>query len=633
MSNKNKFDWRAILVDAPTQAGKTKKCIEILASKLEKSDSSLVLFVTQANNVSGTKQILSRTKKSECLNKHISPNHIYRSNYACGDDVIEGNHMVVDFWHSHNMENMLDFVVESKYSWSEIIIIIDEADQGNINGIKERLMFIRKVEKRASENTIVKVILITATVANLSKLICKIAEDNSSKFKNGIVNDIINKNVVEHQFAMPHESYVGATWFMEHSHMWRKIKFERKKASDSQDITNEKREEIIMNAIENLPDSAKELTLIVTSTRVVDHSNVATQLCMSGYNVVVELNGTNIKNYQVRYVKSGVIKTWNIPYTQIEKLADNGQLDSYETMNECFDTGIESKDDITLPHILQSALFMKTLHEDRIRKHIPKDEFRKLEIISDTIMRLSPSLRRPKDYPKNPKIALIAGHIAGRGITIQNPFIDFTCTSFCFTDTKDTSSRGAANTQRFGRACGMLADVFSREDRMPILIATEGIVNAAVANEMALMEKARDIQNGTLISLKDHITSQEWKNVIKKTKLKVTNIIKNPAPSSKKHDIVDGVNISKLTKWMKDDNDSIVSKIVRFLYNQNNPVSFSDLKNGISYGKSDKEFQSCIRSLNCIHSKLGMLVKCQNYENITINQNIYIVIKDLLDNK
>lgn len=129
------------------------------------------------------------------------------------------------------------------------------------------------------------------------------------------------------------------------------------------------------------------------------------------------------------------------------------------------------------------------------------------------------SIRRPKDYPVTPRVALIAGHMAGRGITIQNPLIDFTCTSFCFTDTKNLVQRGATNAQRFGRACGMLSDVFSRPGRMPILIATEGILQDAIANEKALFEKASLIENGSFISLKDLISDSEWDSVMKATKI------------------------------------------------------------------------------------------------------------------
>jgi hypothetical protein len=533
--------WRAVLVDSFCQAGKTKKCFEILSSKISVSqaENTLVLFVTQANSVASANQVVQRAMVSDVLGKMIPTENIFRCGDVCldvaigeGDGESVDNYMIVDFWNSRNMTVMLDFVRLNRGVFDEVIIVVDECEQGNLKGLKERLSFVRNVEKAASDESIVKVIFVTATVANLSKGILEIAKQNMVKFQRGVVSDIINTPCVEHQFAQPHETYVGASWFKTTEGVWKKLNFPRKTTQMTKESFTTQKEEIIMETVRALPDSAKELSLIVTSTLTSQHSKLAERLYMSGYNVTVELNGVNNKNFNVKYInKNGGISVWNIPFSQIDAKADRGDLEDYMNSQGCIvDTGIECKKDYTMSHILQAALFMRTEAETRIKNVVSAEELVKLDVLNNCIINLEKSLRRPNDYPMSPRVAMVAGHLAGRGITIQNPAIDFTCTSFCFTDTRDTVSRGATNTQRFGRACGMLMNVFARTGRKPILISTQGIMQDALANERALREKADTIENGTLISLKDLVTQEEWLRVMKETKkdLKAgTNVMPN----------------------------------------------------------------------------------------------------------
>ena len=58
--------WKAMLIDASTQSGKTRKCFELLTSKLAKQiGNSLVLFVTQANSTVSAEQIIQRGSSDE----------------------------------------------------------------------------------------------------------------------------------------------------------------------------------------------------------------------------------------------------------------------------------------------------------------------------------------------------------------------------------------------------------------------------------------------------------------------------------------------------------------------------------------------------------------------------------------
>jgi hypothetical protein len=226
-------------------------------------------------------------------------------------------------------------------------------------------------------------------------------------------------------------------------------------------------------------------------------------------------------------------------------------------------------------------------------------------------------MKRPLDFPKKVRVALIAGNLASRGITFQNPALDFTCTSFCFTDTKDAISRGASNTQRFGRACGILGDVFAREGRQPILIATKGIVDAAVANEASVMAKAKSIPNGTLLSLKDLITEEEWKKIMNSAVAKEKDNQEKEDDEGK----IDGVDIAKLKRWINRDSNLVVAKMVRFLYECNKSVTFDGFKEGIMYSGTSEKFKSVVCNGSSLNSKYGHL---WNYKSGQVQMNLNI---------
>lgn len=620
--NDDTSSWRAVLVDSFCQAGKTKKCFEILNTKMKsETGNTLVLYVTQANSKASVTQTIQRAKESTIINEVIPPTNIYKSTEAPDDGLTPDNYMIVDFWHSKNMANMIEVVRENIDILSTIIIVVDECEQGHTKGLKERLSFIRKIEKNAPD-CVVKVIFITATVPNLSKSILCIAKDNLVKFKTGVVFEIVNNQVVEHQFAEPHESYVGASWFKETPGVWNRLVMPKKTAEMTKDDHFNLKMQRIMKLVKALPNDAKELTLFVTSTRTCDHASLRDRLMKCGYNVTVEMNGTNNKNFKIGYINSsGEYSTWTLPFSQIDSKADRGDLETYMgSKKKWINSGIHGKDDYTMAHILQSALFMATDAEERIKKHSKVYDLKKLEAINNAIMNLDSSHRRPADFPECPRVALIAGHLAGRGVTFQNPDIDFTCTSFCFTDSLNVAQRGATNTQRFGRACGMLMDVFARQDRTPILIATEGIMKDAIANEAALREKADQITNGSLISLKDMISEAEWKMIEKQTEKVMDTVTKEKTRTKVENEhFIDGVSLSDLKRWLND--KTLVGKMIRFLYKQQGMVTFAQFKEGVRYNNSDDAFESNLKNGMSVKSSYGKLWR---YTNGTIELNVNI---------
>ena len=630
--------WRCVLVDSFTQAGKTNKCFEIINKKIIEEDvATLVLFVTQANSTASANQVIQRAKQSVLINSVIPSNNIVKSNKI---NVLDGkvddniNYMIVDFWNSKNMDVMLDFVHINKKAFKSIIIVQDESDQNCAKGLKDRLTFIRNVEMTIGSNEIVKVIFVTASIPNLSKSVLQIAKMYTNRFSTGVVSDIISNPVVEHQFAEPHSSYVGASWFLETPDVYKPLSFPKKKEQETKAEYFSIKENVVMEVVKALPKSAKELTLFVTSSRIADHTRLTKRLYDSGYNVMVELNGKNSKNFIVSYInKSGYRGYWQIPYLQIDMKADRGNLKKIFNILDAkngMDSGISCKEDYSLSHVLQAALFMMTDADHRIKENVTQEEYNKLLGLSYAIYNLDRDLQRPNDYPDRPRVALIAGNLAGRGITIQNPGIDFTCTSFCFTDTKDSIQRGAVNTQRFGRACGSLLTAFNRPNRRPIMVATPEILKDALANEKALQDKADSIENGTLISLKHLVTASEWKAVVKATKINMKE--KTEGKKAEKGDInceseyIDGVNLEKLKRYYNS-TDLLVGKMIRFLYIQNAKISMENFKSGVGYEKTDIQFIHNIENGQGIKTRHGKLWHYLNNE-IILNPHI----KQYMDN-
>jgi len=510
---------RAILVSSFTQAGKTWKCLHVLAQSMTYT-STMVLFVTQANCTTSALQVLQRAKTHEDLLKCIPSQNMLRSTGAIYNN--PGSYMLVDFWNSKCIQSMHAFVEKTKEKWDKVIIVIDEVDQAGYQGVKTRMEFVDDIEKLLSSSVELQVILITASVSNLSKCICKLSTTEHFNTGAGIVYDIVHKKSVTHVFAEPHSNYIGPSWFVDNG-AWIKLDLPLKSAEPEKD-----RDNLILENLKNLSISQKELSLIVTSTKTEDHEKLAQDLFEVGYNVVVELNGKNNKNYKVLFWSEADKKvvSWKIPYSTIESAADSKNLEEFHYLHDYIQSGISKKDDLTLAHVLQASLFMKTSHEQRISQHVSSHEWNKLLVISEFITHLDRSKRRPSSYPRNPCVAMIAGHLAGRGITIQNPFIDFVCTSFCFTDSKDTTQRGAPNCQRFGRACGMLKEIYGIRNRVPVLIATPGIIKDSIANEKALYEKMSE----EMIALKDFIPREYWNKIVKKTSDDMSRTTAPPLP-------------------------------------------------------------------------------------------------------
>ena len=90
-------------------------------------------------------------------------------------------------------------------------------------------------------------------------------------------------------------------------------------------------------------------------------------------------------------------------------------------------------------------------------------------------------------------------------------------------------------------------------------------------------------------------------------------------------DVIDGVNLIKLRRWVEKDCDLLVAKMIKFLYKQKKEISFEDLRDGIDYRGSDEQLKSNIRG--GAKGQYGFLWSNKSYKFISINPNI----KNFLD--
>ena len=507
------------LIDGPTQSAKTWKVFDVLTQDVhmykQKDECVLVLFITQANNVLMTQQVITRASQENSVTtlfSHISDTSDYmhqitRPKKACPPYVF-----LVDFWHKKKMRAMLNVLAAQK--WHHVCVIIDEADQGSVNGVEARLTFLHNINETLNRKASMHLFFVTATVPHLCKCIHAIAHEyNDILYPSHIIFQIIHDEAVRHYYVTPKDVYIGPSWFgmRNDGEQWHKLDIQPRQAKEGKDEYHARWKNTVFESIGALPVPQKRLCLVMISTITREHKIIAKSLLQKGFNVAVELNATRNRCYTVYFHDENdrnAIHTWTIPVSQIEK--------------EC--KGSPQKlIDITLPEILQACLVMGTEYEDpyicqRMHAiHTPLHILEKLRFIYRFI-----ASKRPHSYPQKPSIALIAGHIAGRGTTLQNPQIAFVCTSFCFMGRKDYTMRGAQNAQKFGRACGHLLEYHAHFGEKPVILTTENVMNDALSNELAIQDKSTGSLDSK-VNLKNFVSEEDWKSIYKNHRAQIQN--------------------------------------------------------------------------------------------------------------
>lgn len=585
--------YQASIVYTYTQAGKTQKSLELINQSVIPESNTLVIYITQSNNTSVVNQTLCRTKESSLVTEKILQNNIYRIPPSeLPDD--NHNYMIVNFWNKKNIDRIKEFIQDK--DWMSILILVDEIDQGGSSGVFNRLVFLDQVDQMATDVLQFEVIFITATIANLSKSINKTAlKSKIDSKKNGIVNAILNKNIIQNYYVKPGNAYIQASWFQEYG-IWKEIEIDPSIKDDNDKAMNNN---VILKALQDLDEPAKKLTLVSVTTRIQEQEIISKNLIHVGYNVILEMNSQYTKDYLVRILGDDKVEyEWKIPFKLLNKMIKDQKLKSFlcPLKYKIIDTGINSIDDVTLVHILQSCLFMGTDYTTEIRNNVNYKEFLKFHIIFNTILSHA---KRPDQYPAKPKVAIVIGSIAGRGITLQNPNLDFVFRSYCFVHTKDTAQCGAQNTQKFGRALGYLKDFYIKNKIKPVLICTQEILKDALANAKTIGINANTYKDGETCILKDFVTSEKLNECYEEA----SKIVKSDkeAHSSK----VDGVDLNKLRNWFKTKN-TLTYNILKYLITVNQ-VKDEKLMNQIGYTEGYDKFVNNIntgRNIKCKYGKL-----------------------------
>ena len=598
--------FNPILINAPTQARKTQYFLDLVGNKYKNAENTLVIFFTQSNSLTAVDQITNRIKNEQAVADIFGELHVSSHYEAAIANMSDGGNLAfVDFWNIRNVRNIYEFFDNCDKFWDKICVVIDEIDQASTTGSYNRLQFIKTLSEEYSHCfESMDYIMVTATVPNLSKALFTLY--NKYDYSGTLIETLLTEPITEYHYVKPHASYVGPSWFTENDrHI--EIKLKSKPSGMTADKYREYKIDVTMEEIHKLSQEAKRLSLIVLSTRKSDHATMADQLLRIGYNVVIEMNSENMRNYNIKYLResSGSIKTWRLPYKLLNKLADDGKMSKHRGKV----TGIHSRFDISLSQVLACACFMGTDYEETLLKDIEKSDIVKLSAI---FRRLESDRddERPDDFPMNPYVAIVTGHMAGRGVSFQDARINFVCSSFAFLDVNDTTQRGANNAQRFGRSCGILLDVYKKN--MPTLIATKNIIANAIANEKLLYEKADIYENGTLVSLKDLISESDWRQMKKKVQEDMDN--------KDVEGVIDGVKLKNLFKYSKDDNNTVIGRMVKVIY-KFKKLTIMEFKERVGYTESDQQFRHHIDTgcgKQTVHGKIWIL----NKDIVSINLNI-----------
>lgn len=91
----------------------------------------------------------------------------------------------------------------------------------------------------------------------------------------------------------------------------------------------------------------------------------------------------------------------------------------------------------------------------------------------------------------------------------------------------------------------------------------------------------------------------------------------------KEIDNIDGVDLIKLRDWMREDCNLLISKMIKFLYKQNKPVSVDEFRMEVNYTESGEKFLNNIHVGRSKKSRYGMLWNSSNKNNsIILNAKI-----------
>jgi len=187
------------------------------------------------------------------------------------------------------------------------------------------------------------------------------------------------------------------------------------------------------------------------------------------------------------------------------------------------------------------------------------------------------------------------------------------------------SRHGVGLVQTIGRLSGT-----ARPDLKRTLYAPTDIIEKyqimCENQEDFIPQLQEELENNEETDSKKFFQSFELKRVLKglvdRPKLKLKFKYRKPENVVQQNGSIDGVDLDKLRKICN--GNLIVSKMVRYLMDQNEPINFQQFKEGIEYEKNDNTFIAHLKNGCATSSRHGMLWTCRNNnQEIIMNPNIH----------
>lgn len=599
------------------QSGKTGKSIDVMLTKVVPNAVNYVCFLTQSGNSSIEKQTVDRLMGCENVT------NIFKNigNYKEVSNIV-GNTIIVGHYITYVRDKMLALLRKDINRVGNIIIIIDEVDQGEsaISSIDGRLEFIDYVGDTAREyNKRINIILMTASAAFLCK---KINETNYQGTNNGIVQRMKEEEITGIYKAPVGDIYAGTEYFLNKPE---NIKYfyqlekdtNQKPAQYAIELNN-----VVVNQAKLIPEEKRKYTLFAANHLISGHIDLAEKLIREGlYNVALTFNSDGKPGSRKMFYKSTVTNETKFLEIPEKAIFDSIKKEKISVRNLSNDDGrkvvLENRD-VTVQHIYQAIIgaeFPDMKREDRLIINRLR-----IFLLRDATLKNRLTLT---DFPsvKNVRFAFVAGHLVGRGITIQNKNARFLFTSFVIT-TKSGKEKneGSYNYQRFGRMFGYYADFFDKTN--PFIICGVNSFADSIANN----DIVEDIipEDGVLYKIGDIVSSRTFANArkralrkIKESKTKKEEVKKEEdvaSPSVKKNDDTDysygeeefdPIEVKRIQSVYQ--RSTIVKSFVNVLMRYEHAIALKTLHEESRYIGDSKAFMSNIfngGSIKALHGHL-----------------------------
>lgn len=293
--------------------------------------------------------------------------------------------------------------------------------------------------------------------------------------------------------------------------------------------------------------------------------------------------------------------------------------------------------DITINTYNGKGIHLYSKNENLLKQF---KELKNVSTIEDFIINIPSKTLSISDFynicqKNNEKVVLTIGYdLIRRGISFvsKNKHFPLTATTMIYTPGKTTHC--VAMIQLIGRITGL-----ARPDLKRRLYSTEKIINdyqIHCKNQTQYITEFENKNGNTNETINNMIFENKTKSNIDKPKLKIEENFKykeeNPPEYNEVEGFIDGVNLNKLKKWIKNDN-SLIGKMINYIYfisDEKEFISINEFKEGVKYTKTFEKFVNNLDNGRAENSEYGKLwISENNNTKIYINPKIKIYIKTL----